>query len=207
MKMCFVWHPWQIFCKYPHTILLTNVVMNMLSAWVFGVFVLLHPSLLWVCLYQTSLCCTHPYPDIHLFKCSWTGLYIIGVSGMEKLDGNLNKTDAETSLSAVKFMSCFSPEFDSYRWHAVELAGREQKSFHFQEALWEKMNRKTQWKQSPFKTRLKQRNANIEKFPQKTNIVTCELDSQKVLLSRDFFARGPGSQVDISSIAIVAKTD
>lgn len=44
------------------------------------------------------------------------------------------------------------------------------------------------------KRRLEQRNGNTEKFHQRTNTVTYELDSQKVLLSRIFFARGPGSR-------------
>lgn len=57
----------------------------------------------------------------------------------------------------------------------------------------------TQMKAVLIQEKIEQKNGNIEKFHQKTSIVTYELDSQKVLLSRVFFARGPGSWADVSS--------
>lgn len=100
MKMCFIWHPWQIFCEYWHSIPLTNVVMTLLSAWVFGGF-FSPPSLLVVDMSIPDILMLHSsLPDIHLFKYNWISLYIIGVSGREKQFGNFNKTDADFIVSS-----------------------------------------------------------------------------------------------------------
>lgn len=151
----------------------------------------------------SSLLVTMSIPDLHMLHWSvprYSSLILLNrLRLVSQEDKNwmeiLNKADAETLLSARKFLSCFWPVFDSSWSHAVELAVRESPSIS--RASTGESEQESPAKQSPFRRGLEQSNVNTEKCHQNPKVGD-ELNSPKECCFPEFLSNGSGSWASIS---------
>lgn len=197
-RLCFVWHQWQqIFCKYQHTIPLTNVVMSELSACV--IFFPL-PSLLVVGM---------SIQDLHMLHWSlprYSSLQVL----LNRLVYNSCLRKGKTGWK-LKQSWCwdFVVSREVYELLLTRIwlqqitccrAGRERKEvLHFPGSSVGGSEQESPTKQSPFKRRLEQRNGTIEKYHQKNQRSAMNSTAKKTAASQNSFANGSGSQAGISS--------
>lgn len=139
---------------------------------------LFHPSLLCVCLHQTSTRCADTYPGTHLSKYSWADLFRIGVSGREKAgrkfkqswcwDFIVSRDVYELSLTRIWLQQV-------RYWRA----GRERKEvLSFPVSSKGGNKQENSMKQLLLKRRLEERNWDSEEYHQKRK-VSHELNSWK----------------------------